>query len=93
VVGNTLTWNIGALANGANATCTINTTVNSGGAIANTATITGAEPDPVTTNNSSAVTVGQAAFLSVPANSPWMLALLGILVAGLAFFGLRRVNA
>ncbi len=93
LVGNTMTWNIGNLANGANATCTVNTTVNSGGTIANTASVVGTQPDPVTTNNSSTVTVGQATFLSVPTNSPWMLALLGVLIAGLAFVGLRRVSA
>jgi uncharacterized repeat protein (TIGR01451 family) len=93
LAGNTLTWNIGALANGANATCTVNTTVNSGGTIANTATVVGAEPDPVTGNNTSAVTVGQAAAQAVSVNAPWMLALLGMLIAALAFVGLRRVSA
>lgn len=54
-VGSTVTWNVGALANAANQACTL--TVALAGAscisVSNTATIAGAEGDPVAGNNSS----------------------------------------
>lgn len=53
VAGQTITWTIGALANGASAVCNIATTVNAVGAIANTATITSSNSDPNAANNSS----------------------------------------
>uniref|UniRef100_A0AC34F4F5 DUF11 domain-containing protein n=1 Tax=Panagrolaimus sp. ES5 TaxID=591445 RepID=A0AC34F4F5_9BILA len=49
-------WNIGALANGANATLTITATVNATGPYANTATISGTENDPTPGNNTSTET-------------------------------------
>lgn len=50
------TWTIGNMANGANATMTMTARVNAGGPYSNTATIAGAEADPVPGNNSSTVT-------------------------------------
>jgi uncharacterized repeat protein (TIGR01451 family) len=50
------TWTIGAMANGGNATLTIVATVLASGPYANTATITGAQTDPVLANNTSTVT-------------------------------------
>ncbi len=50
------TWNIGNLANGASAILTITAKVNAAGSYGNTATITGAQVDPVMGNNSSTVT-------------------------------------
>lgn len=49
-------WTIGNLANGTNETLIITAKVNATGPYANTATITGNEPDPVLTNNTSTVT-------------------------------------
>ncbi|MFD2910192.1 hypothetical protein ACFSX9_15790, partial [Flavobacterium ardleyense] len=49
-------WTIGNLANLANATMTITATVLATGSYANTATISGNSPDPVTSNNTSTVT-------------------------------------
>jgi uncharacterized repeat protein (TIGR01451 family)/gliding motility-associated-like protein len=48
-------WTIGDLANGANATLTITAKVNAAGSYANTATITGNEPDIDLSNNTSTV--------------------------------------
>ena len=50
------TWTIGNLANGANATLTIIATVNATGIYANTATISGAQSDPTSGNNSATST-------------------------------------
>ncbi|MEC4003025.1 DUF11 domain-containing protein, partial [Flavobacterium sp. SUN052] len=49
-------WNIGNFANGANATITINATVNATGNYSNSAGITGNEIDPTTGNNGSTIT-------------------------------------
>jgi len=49
-------WSIASLSNGANATLTIVATVNTTGSYANTATITGTQPDPNSGNNTSTVT-------------------------------------
>ena len=49
-------WTIGAMANGASATLTVTARVNAAGPYANTAIITGSEPDPVPGNNSATVT-------------------------------------
>ncbi|QDS90303.1 Cna protein B-type domain protein [Rosistilla ulvae] len=53
-----ITANVGNLASGSTATVTIRVSVASGttGTISNQATVTGNEPDPVTTNNSSSTT-------------------------------------
>ncbi|WP_281321893.1 gliding motility-associated C-terminal domain-containing protein [Flavobacterium aestivum] len=50
------TWAIGNLANGTSATLTIVATVNATGSYANSVTISGAEPDPTSPNNTSTVT-------------------------------------
>jgi uncharacterized repeat protein (TIGR01451 family) len=52
----TVTWNVGALANGANATCTITVSMGAQCAVVdNVATITGVEGDPAVANNTSAI--------------------------------------
>jgi uncharacterized repeat protein (TIGR01451 family) len=63
----TVTCNLGALANGGTATVSIAVTPQSGGTITNTATVAGAETDPVAPNNgaSAQTTVNPAADLSV----------------------------
>ncbi|HEV2028613.1 MAG TPA: sortase [Candidatus Dormibacteraeota bacterium] len=60
-------WNIGPLANGANATLSIVATVTGTNAVTNTATKTAqVEPDPVAGNNTASATVtGQAADIAV----------------------------
>lgn len=92
----TLTWNVGALANAANATCSISVTVALSGEIINTASATSANSDPNAANNAATSTVaGAAAALPttpIPASSLWTtLALLaGLLGLGLAAMHLRR---
>lgn len=53
LVGTTLTCNLGTIANGGNATVTIETTPTQTGVIANTAVVSGDQPDPDPTDNSS----------------------------------------
>ncbi len=62
VAGNTVTWTIGTLANGANATCDIVTTINNFGEISNTATVASTTTDPDPANNSSTVVLGGVPF-------------------------------
>jgi hypothetical protein len=49
-------WTIGNFANGANAALTITATVNASGPYTNTATITGNQTDPTSSNNTSGFT-------------------------------------
>ncbi|RAJ08677.1 putative repeat protein (TIGR01451 family)/gliding motility-associated-like protein, partial [Chitinophaga skermanii] len=58
-------WSIGTLAKDATASITIKAIVNATGTYVNTATIAGTEHDPVTTNNTSAVTVTRVPYLDV----------------------------
>lgn len=51
------TWNVGSLANGASATCHVTMAVLTPGPVANTATISGDQPDPNPANSSSVATV------------------------------------
>ncbi len=53
----TLTWNIGTLAPGGNASCTINVTVATLGTISNTASLSSATADPTPANNSATSTI------------------------------------
>lgn len=53
LVGTTLTCNMGTIANGGNATVTIEATPTQTGVIANTAVVSGDQPDPDPTDNSS----------------------------------------
>jgi uncharacterized repeat protein (TIGR01451 family) len=57
-----VTWTIGTLANGANASCDIATTINNFGAISNTATVASSTPDPTPANDSSTAVVGGVPF-------------------------------
>ena len=56
----TVTWNIGNLANGASANCSINVQVTTVGAISNTATITSTTNDPNPANNAGTVALAGA---------------------------------
>ncbi len=89
VAGNTLTWNVGALANGANATCGIVVRVAAPGPINNTASVASSTTDPVPGNNSSTATLG-GIVSSVPATSTIGLWLLGLLTLGFALVTLQR---
>jgi uncharacterized repeat protein (TIGR01451 family) len=51
------TWNVGALLNGASATCNITMTVVTPGPVVNTASVAGNEPDPTAGNDSSIATL------------------------------------
>ncbi len=53
LVGTTLTCSLGTIANGGNATVTIETTPTQSGVIANTAVVSGDQPDPDPSDNSS----------------------------------------
>lgn len=88
----TLTWNIGALANGASATCIVNVTVVAIGAIDNTASIAATSTDPNPANAASTIGIAGAAApaLPVPATSLWSLLLMLAGIAGIAVAIMRR---
>lgn len=88
------TWNVGALANGASATCNI--TVDTSGcgiALANTATATGDQNDPAPLNNSATATLTVGNTVDIPTLDAVGLAAFGLLLAGGAFVVLRRRRA
>jgi uncharacterized repeat protein (TIGR01451 family) len=86
-----VTWNVGALAASAFATCQVVTTVNSAGAISVNTTIAGNENDPVPGNNAATLGLG-GVILPVPVNRPLMLLALGLLLAGLGAGAVRRLR-
>lgn len=75
----TLTWNVGTLAPGASAVCTLTVQVAVTGSITNTATIASATTDPTPGNNSASAVVGGAELadlaIGLTANAPGALAL------------------
>jgi len=91
----TLTWNVGALAVAASATCNLTATVNQPGPIINTATATGNESDPTPGNNAGTVTVVGAppSVVTVPTLDSIGLAVLAFLLAASAAFALRKRRA
>ncbi len=87
------TWTIGALADGASATCDVVVEVAPGasGSIANTATVTGAEADPTPANDSSTVSVAASSVVpGIPALGTAGTGLLILLLGGCAMLILRR---
>ena len=62
VAGQVVTWTIGALANGANASCDVVTTINNFGPINNSAAITSDTMDPNAANNSATASLGGVPF-------------------------------
>lgn len=58
--GQTITWSVGALANGASASCTLNTRIAVGGAISISSSVASATADPVSANNAAAVNLAGA---------------------------------
>jgi uncharacterized repeat protein (TIGR01451 family) len=87
----TLTWNVGALAASASATCNLTATVNQAGPVVNSASATGNESDPTPANNATTATVTVAGVAAVvPTLDTLGLAALAILLAASAAFALRR---
>lgn len=94
--GQTITWSVGALANGASASCTLNTRIAAGGAISISSSVASATADPVPANNAAAVNlagapVGAPRPAVVPSlNAVGLLALvLSLLAVGGLAFGRR----
>ena len=83
----TVTCNVGAMADGAVVTITIQGTVSGPGSLTNTATVSANESDPVPANNSSSIDVGATA--GIPSLSEWGLLLLGLML-GLAGVWITR---
>lgn len=95
VAGQIVTWTIGALANGANATCTINTTVSSTGSFTVSSSVTSATTDPVPANNSASGSLsGAPAGVPRPAVVPSLnaIGLLALVLSMLAIGGLVMVR-
>lgn len=94
VTGQDVTWDIGALANGQAAVCMITVTVNSLGAVDNTADVSATEPDPDTSNNSSTALISgvlpQAAVVPVLSPAGLVIMTMFLLAMGLLILRLRR---
>jgi uncharacterized repeat protein (TIGR01451 family) len=90
-VGDTLTWNVGALANGASASCQVVGQVWAapGEAVVNTASVSSDATDPTPATAAATVLV-DASLAAVPTTSPAGLAALAVLLAGAALLALRR---
>ncbi len=91
--GQTFTWNVGTLANGANVACNIVTSVNAFGPISNTANITSSTGDPSSANNSGNATLGGAPFpiaTQVPSIGTLGMLLLGLILTAAAVVAIRR---
>jgi hypothetical protein len=86
----TLTWNVGALAASASATCHLTATVTQTGTIVNSASATGNESDPTPGNNAGQVTVSGQPAAIIPTLDSVGLAALAILLAMSAAVALRR---
>ena len=86
----TLTWNVGALAVSASATCNLTATVTQTGAIVNSASATGNESDPTPGNNTGQVTVSGQPVAVIPTLDSVGLAALIALLALSAALTLRR---
>ncbi len=87
--GNTVTWIIPTLANGANISCEILVAFVGLGDVINTVTAFGAEPDPNLANNTD-TDVATANALPIPALNGFTLAALAALMAGLGLWMRRR---
>jgi len=90
-VNPTLTWNVGALAATASATCNLTATVNQAGTIVNVASATGAETDPTPANNAATAAVTTSVSIAeVPTLDGFGLGALALLLAASAAIALRR---
>ncbi len=92
VAAGTLTWSIGALANGATQNCSITTNVSATGAISNTATVASSTTDPTPGNNVGTVSLGgvPAVARAVPTTGSMALWLLALLTLGAGLVGVAR---
>jgi uncharacterized repeat protein (TIGR01451 family) len=90
----TLTWSVGNLAVGASATCHVTATVTQAGPIVNVATATANEGDPTPGNATGTITIaGVAGTPGIPTLSEVGLALLALMLAGMAVFMMKRRQA
>lgn len=87
--GGVFTWNVGIIANGGSAHCTVNGVVSDFGAISNTASVSAAENDPVPGNNSSTAGLEGVARV-IPTLGVWGLIAMISLVLGIAVVTFRR---
>jgi uncharacterized repeat protein (TIGR01451 family) len=92
------TWNVGNLTNGASAACNITMSVVTPGAVNNTATVAGDQPDPTPANDSSTATLTvtgepEEPILAIPTLQGAGLAALLTLLAAVALVTLRRRRA
>jgi uncharacterized repeat protein (TIGR01451 family) len=93
VAAQTVTWNVGSLANGASATCNllVQVAADATGSISNTATVTADGQDPVTTNNADTIALGvQPDVQGIPTLSTLGLLALVVALAGTALVLMRR---
>jgi uncharacterized repeat protein (TIGR01451 family) len=90
------TWNVGSLANGANAVCNITLSVVTPGPVSNTASVTATELDTTPANNASTATntvAGGQNVVEVPTLGDFGLGALGALVAAAGLARMRRRRA
>lgn len=87
--GSTVAWNIGNLANGASAACTLNTTINGTGGFTVSSVIASGTSDPVPGNNSASSSLAGVAASNRPAVVPTLdrYGLLVLVLAVLAIAG------
>lgn len=91
----TVTWNVGALANGASAICNVSVTVDgdAAGSLVNAAAVVADNSDPNATNNSDEATIsvlGGPGTLEIPTVGGLGLAALALLIAAAAALTLRQ---
>src|SRR6185295_15277362 len=86
----TLTWNVGALANGTSATCHLTATVNQTGTCVNIATADSNESDPTPPSGAVTVVGVPPSVVAIPTLGSVGLAALAILMAASAAVALRR---
>ncbi len=89
LAGDTLSWSVATLANGATTSCTINVAVVAPGDIIVDGTLSSTTPDPSLVNNSTQLVVGFIA-IAVPTMGAFGLLLIGLLLAGFGAVVIRR---
>lgn len=87
-VGSVVTWTVGSLANGASATCTINTTIAAAGGISVASSASSPTTDPVPANNSASSSLGGVSLRPAVIPASGSLALLALLLSLLAVAGI-----
>lgn len=91
-IGNVLTWNIGALLNGASAVCTVEFMIDPAAPdeIVNVATVSGAGSDPVTSNDTSSAVIRGPDVLEIPTLDHVGLLLMLLTMMGAGIWLVRR---